>query len=162
MFSMIYGDGVMPSAQAFWLTDTRKLVIPFRFIGKIRHFTCVKYGSSNVLELVGEIRLGAIELCAFRSVHAFVLRMVHTNCYSHEYHWPWSKTHTNKSDVTLILYVVLRFTCIHFFFFRLVLESRWWEESSRNFIIFNCLSTWNKLKQLVQIATSSLLVARSS
>jgi len=66
------------------LTDTRKLVIPFRFIGTIRHFSCVKYSSSNVLELVGEIRLGTVELCAFRSVHgqaAFVLRVVHTNCY---------------------------------------------------------------------------------
>jgi hypothetical protein len=78
MFSMIDGEGIMPSAQAFWLTDTRKRAIPFRFIGTIRHFTCVKYGSSYVLELVAEIRLGAAELCAFRSVHeqvASVLRV---------------------------------------------------------------------------------------
>lgn len=96
MFSMIDVEGIMPSAQAFWLTDKRKRVIPFRFIGTIRHFTCVKYDSSYVLELVGEIRLGAVELWAFRSVHgqaASVLRVVHTDCYWHEDHWSWSRTH---------------------------------------------------------------------
>ena len=99
MFSMIDGEGIMPSAQAFWLTDTRKRVIPFRFIGTIRHFTCVKYGSSYVLEFVGEIRLGAVELCAFRGVHrqaASVLRVVHADCYWHEDHWSWSRTHTKN------------------------------------------------------------------
>lgn len=99
MFSMIDGEGIMPSAQAFWLTDTRKRVIPFRFIGTIRHFTCVKYGSSYVLELVGEIRLGAVELCAFRSVHgqaASVLRVVHTDCYWHEDNWSWPRTHAKN------------------------------------------------------------------
>lgn len=80
-----------------WLT--RKRVIPFRFIGTIRHFTCVKYGSSYVLELVGEIRLGAVELCAFRSVHGqavSVLRVVHTDCYWHEDHWSRSRTQTKN------------------------------------------------------------------
>jgi len=99
MFSMIDGEGIMPSAQAFWLTDTRKRVIPFRFTGTIRHFTCVKYGSSYVLELIGEIRLGAVELCAFRSVHgqaASVLHEVHKDCFWHEDHWSWSRTNTKN------------------------------------------------------------------
>ena len=96
---MIDGEGIMPSAQAFWLTDIRKRFIPFHFIRTIRHFTCVKYGSSYVLELVGEIRLGAVEHCTFRSVHgqaASVLRVVHMDCYWHEDHWSWSRKHTKK------------------------------------------------------------------
>jgi hypothetical protein len=44
MFTMIDGEGIMPSAQSFLLTDTRKRVNPFHFIRTIRHFTCVKYG----------------------------------------------------------------------------------------------------------------------
>jgi hypothetical protein len=99
MFTMIDGEGIMPSAQAFWLTDTRKRVIPFHFIGTIRHCTCVKYGSSYVLERTGEIRLGVVELCTFRSVHgqaASVLHVVHTDCIWHEDHWSWSGTHTKN------------------------------------------------------------------
>ena len=168
MFSMIDGEGIMPSAQAFWLTDTRKLVIPFRFICTIRHFTCVKCGSSNVLEFVGEIRLGAVELCALRSVHgqaAFILRVVHTNCYIHEHRWSWSRTHTHTQkwrDLKLVRCPSFHLYSPFLLVLRLVLESRLWEKSSLNFITFNCLSTWNKLKQFVQVANSSLLVARSS
>jgi len=166
MFSMIDGEGIMPSAQAFWLTDTRKRVIPFRFLGTIRHFTCVKYGSSYVLELVGEIRLGAVELCAFRSVHgqaASVLRVVQyirtaidTKIVDH------GLEHTQKMWRVLIRCPSFLLYSPFFLVLRLMLESGLWEESSRTFIIFSCLSTWNKLKQFVQIATSRRLVARSS
>lgn len=162
MFSMIDGEGIMPSAQAFWLTDTRKRVIPFRFIGTIRHFTCVKYGSSYVLELVGEIRLGTVELCAFRSVHgqaASVLRVVHTDSYWHEDHWSWPRTHTKKLRVLIRCPSFLLYSPF-FLVLRLMVESRLWEESSRTFITFHCLATWNKLKQFVQIEPSRLLVAR--
>jgi len=165
MFSMIDGEGIMPSAQAFWLTDTRKRVIPFRFVGTIRHFTCVKYGSSYVLELVCEIRLGAVDLCAFRSVHgqaASVLRVVYIRTATDSKIVDHDLEHTQKMWRVLKRCPSFLLYSPFFLVLRLMLESRLWEESSRNFIIFSCLSTWNKMKQFVQIATSRLLVARSS
>lgn len=163
---MIDGEGIMPSGQAFWLTDTRKRVIPFHFIGTIIHFTCVKYGSSYVSELAGEIRLGAVELRTFRSVHglaASVLRVVHGGLQLTRRSLIMIQNTHKKMWRVLILIRCPSFLLYSPFFMvlRLMLESRLWEDSSRTFIFFHCLATWNKLKHFVRIATR-LLVVRSS